>query len=650
MDRTIKAIILFAALLLIYTRPAVRAEDRPPVDKIDQIMKDCNIPGAALVVFSANEILSHQALGWADYDRQIPVTDQTAFRVASITKSFTALGLLLLAEQGYLSLNTKVSDIAPEVEIKNPWQNSKPVRIVHLLEHSAGFNELHFNDTIVEDPFYPPLSSAIEKGTNSRRLRWPPGTLISYSSSGYALAGYLMEKVTGRSYEELVGNLVLNPLGMNSSGFKKFKFDNRLMALGYSGIFAAQPWLEYYARPAGSLICTAGDLASFGQMLLRDATGNKPSSVPDPPFPSCVLALMRDGESTGKNLPLTGGLGLGKSEYRGFIWYGHKGADLGGYTAVFGFSPELDRGYVLLTNYYDLDFQTGIVKLENLVRDFIVANSTAQPRQPAPEQPVAASQLAIYTGYYQWQNPPQKLVGWLDSRLSSYEVQLAPDGKLTLRESGSEKTRLLIPTASGMFRFENRIYPTVRIDPAAGTLEIGTEQYARKIRLITIILNLLLFAALLLPLTLLPVYPVLLLVRGCVWIKNLVLRKKHRVTAPTGRKALPLRLSVSFLSSLLLWGSLGLLATQPMLNWGQPTLRTVQFFFTSLLYAATCLFLAAISIKALYLRFSSTKVVDHQAPDSCIQEIYTNAVILAQFTGMLFLGYHGIIGLQLWQY
>ncbi len=106
-------------------------------DSLRAIVYDHQLPGMAVAIVSWDSVVWQQGFGYADVEAMKPVTAQTMFRIGSVTKSFVALGILRLVEEGKLDLNDKVAELAPEVNIDNPWSATDPVRLVHLLEHTA---------------------------------------------------------------------------------------------------------------------------------------------------------------------------------------------------------------------------------------------------------------------------------------------------------------------------------------------------------------------------------------------------------------------------------------------------------------------------------------------------------------------------------
>src|SRR5262249_41268695 len=160
------------------------------------------IPGAGIALVSREGAIWVGGVGTADLATGRRVSAETTFRVGSVSKSVTALAVMQLVERGQFSLDVPLATPAPEVQFENPWEQSQPVRIAHLLEHTAGFEFLRFNEEFDDRPSPRPLLEALAVNPRSRHSRWPPGTRMSYSNEGYLVAGYLLEKLTGRAFDE----------------------------------------------------------------------------------------------------------------------------------------------------------------------------------------------------------------------------------------------------------------------------------------------------------------------------------------------------------------------------------------------------------------------------------------------------------------
>src|SRR5580704_17427538 len=190
-----------AALLLLspVARPQQKEELPHPktLPDLQKAMKDvvdkAHLPGAGVALVSNGELLWCGGFGKADLGSGREVTCETQFRVGSISKTFVALALLMLQEEGKINLEARLQDVAPEVPVKNGWEAEDPVRIVNLLEHTAGFDDMEASEVYtLRDPYDYPLLDVFKRFHKPLEVRWPPGTRMSYSNPGYGVAGYLI--------------------------------------------------------------------------------------------------------------------------------------------------------------------------------------------------------------------------------------------------------------------------------------------------------------------------------------------------------------------------------------------------------------------------------------------------------------------------
>ena len=181
---------------------------------MQEVLSDTGVPGAGLALVRMSGVEWAGGVGLADRDDNTPVTADTHFRAGSISKTFIASALVQLYLDDEIDLDTPVAEIAPEIRIDNAWEPADPVRVIHLLQHTAGFDDMHFNEMYnVSDPPDMPLEEVLQINPSSRVVRWQPGTRMSYSNPGYAVAGYLIEKVTGEKYEDRIAEKIFKPVG-----------------------------------------------------------------------------------------------------------------------------------------------------------------------------------------------------------------------------------------------------------------------------------------------------------------------------------------------------------------------------------------------------------------------------------------------------
>ncbi len=415
------------------------------ISRIDSLLIKNRIPGAGIAIFTNDAIIYQGGVGYANMKTKTPINGNTLFGTGSITKSFVGLAFLKLLEDGKINLQTPVKEIVPEIDIDNPWEETDPVRIVHLLEHTSGFNDIHFNDYYINDNPEIPLKEALKISSNCRKVRWRPGSIRSYSSAGYAVAGYILEKITGDKFENYIRKTVLEPLNMTASTFFLTPKNRQHFAQGYEGKYKPSPFTYVYARPAGALNSSVRDMTLFVQFLM-----NKGKIKEEQLISKALIERMETPSSdwaTQAGLKKGYGLGISNTFYKGFKWCGHNGATIG-YAGSFAYSRELGTGCVLLTNYYDMDFIFGINQIWHSLLDYVIGDN--KPHSPiVPDIP--AEQLQKYVGYYELRNSRQQLVAWIDRMLNGTYIFMLNDTLYQKDFVGEDKV-VLIPVTEQTFR------------------------------------------------------------------------------------------------------------------------------------------------------------------------------------------------------
>ena len=243
----------------------------PEIERIFKSwMERLQPPGAVLGVIIDGELAFVKAAGVREKTNNAPVTPETVFRIASMTKSFTAMSILKLRDEGKLSLEDPVSKYVPELaNLSYPTSDSQALNIRHLLTHSEGFPEdnpwgdrqLHQPDKTMRDW----MRTGIPFSTS-------PGTTFEYSNYGFAILGQIVAKASGRSYEDYVRDNILRPLGMNASTFEMSVVPQEHIALGYrreDNNWKPEPILAHGSFGAmGGLWTNAHDLARYVAFLM----------------------------------------------------------------------------------------------------------------------------------------------------------------------------------------------------------------------------------------------------------------------------------------------------------------------------------------------------------------------------------------------
>jgi CubicO group peptidase (beta-lactamase class C family) len=466
-----------AAFLLLSPIAGAQQKENLPHPKtlpeLQKAMKDvldkAHLPGAGVALVSNGDLLWCGGFGKADVAGGRDVTCDTEFRVGSISKSFVALALLKLQEEGKINLEARLQDVAPEVPVNNPWESTNPVRIVNLLEHTAGFDDMQASEVYnLSDRYDFSLLEVFKRFREPQDVRWPPGTRMSYSNPGFGVAGYLIEKVTGAPFDQYIRQTILRPLGMVNADFPFTDANKALLATPYDGNppHALQGYPYIYLRPAGDLKASPGELAKLVQLLLRrgktaDARIVKPESV----------IRMESVEST---LAAKNGLrlGYGLANYTevegGVVTHGHDGG-IDGFISSYRYMPEQNWGYVVLLNSTQ-SFQV-LVDLNRLAIDFL-SKDFPKPQQPAVSIP--ARELEKFAGYYAPGAPRSQLLSFIEDLSGGVRIRVI-NGQLT-RSGLFGKTVPLIPIGKNFFRGEKEPEATsIFVTDSAGQMVLSSQ-------------------------------------------------------------------------------------------------------------------------------------------------------------------------------
>ncbi len=182
-------------------------------DIVQSYVSEKEFMGGVLVACGSN-VLLNKGYGFANLEWEIPNSPSVKFRLGSVTKQFTAASILLLQERGKLKVTDPVKKYMQDAPAG--WDK---ITIFNLLTHSSGIpNFTSFPDYASQEPFDTTPEKLVAR-FRDKPLEFQPGEKMSYSNSGYVLLGYLLEKISGESYEKFVQDNIFTPLGMKDSGY-----------------------------------------------------------------------------------------------------------------------------------------------------------------------------------------------------------------------------------------------------------------------------------------------------------------------------------------------------------------------------------------------------------------------------------------------
>ncbi len=220
-----------------------------------------DIAGAVISIVKDGEVLFAGGYGYADTAKKSPVTPDSLFRPGSISKLFTWTAVMQLVEQGRLDLDHDVNDY---IDFRIPPAFDKPITLRHIMTHTPGFEETMKDLFVPDADGLQPLREYLV--THLPRRIFPPGTTPAYSNYGTALAGYIVQRSSGRPFEDYVDEFILRPLGMQHSTFRQPLPDSLrpLMSSGYARASDGSKPFEFIgAFPAGSMAVSARDMTRF---------------------------------------------------------------------------------------------------------------------------------------------------------------------------------------------------------------------------------------------------------------------------------------------------------------------------------------------------------------------------------------------------
>ncbi len=348
---------------------------QPFINAVQDEMRTLGVSGAAVAIIEEGEVTFAAGFGSKHPSREDPVKASTLFRIGSVTKTLTAIGLLQLVEQGLVDLNSPVTDYVPEFSFKyDPnWASSITPR--HLLTHASAMRDFFVMDTpgFKDDDAMSRYFSEIYGKSPYAYLMAPAGRMFNYSNPGYMVAGWITETVGQSPYRLYLEENVLLPLGMTRTFFLPeqvladgdFAYGSTMhWETGEPYIVEPNSYDNGWGRPAGLAFSSVLDLAE----LVKFIRAGRPEVLSD----EMRLAMQQPQVDTKLFLDLIHyGYGL-MIEEGGFfhptapnfyrmrvIWHG---GDVPGFSADVYYVPELDFGFVSLTNATIAHLNTSFVK------------------------------------------------------------------------------------------------------------------------------------------------------------------------------------------------------------------------------------------------------------------------------------------------
>ena len=401
--------------------------------KIDSLITKYNIPGAAIAIINSDSIRI-DCYGYSNLNVKSKVSENTIFRLGSISKSYLAIAIMQLVEQGLIKLDDEIIDIIPQIEVKNKWQAHSPVKVIHLLEHTSSIDDVHFNEGYINIcKQKPSLSEIFSINPKSRYVRWKPGEFTSYSNDAYSLLALIVEKVTGHEFEEYIQKYILDMIGANSTTYSRNETNDSLFAQGYTSDGSVFEFRPVLMRPSGGINSNIVDIAKFVQLLLNHGQYKNTTVIDLPTLNNMLYATSsipaKEGYSVGY------GSGFSSHFINGIKFYGH-GGGLPDFNSIYLFNSELNLGIVILINKNSDYFSTMVKK--------VVSSLDINPESQDSNIDYSVEQfdIANIVGYYSQANYGISLDRFPNYFLAGQTVTYEND-TLYIKEFQSDKESLI---------------------------------------------------------------------------------------------------------------------------------------------------------------------------------------------------------------
>lgn len=410
---------------------------------------------AALTLVSRGELLWAGGFG---ADATATAGPDSPARLGAASELVLSLAALRLAERKVISLDERLLALAPDAPVKNPYEQKSPLRLAHLLEHTAGLEEL-----MPREETWAPLGAELEplpelaKGS-PRTARWAPGSRYSPSGAEATLAALALEQATGKPYAPLAATEVLGPLGMFSSGWELDDAAQVRLLENVRGHARGDHRPVHW--PARGLASTARDLGHLLRMLVGRGTLDGKQFLTE----ESVGRLERGHTLPGAARLAGPGMGCASLQFEGFAGFAQRGGTDGSRVEVAWFPRERVGYALLLGEGFALEARD---QAAVLVRRYLLAG-LARP-DPAPRVELPAAELEAKAGFWAPVSTANRLTGALTRLLGNAEVAAVP-GALTLSISFG-RALALVPTGEGTFRAADQPLPSVSFRTREGGVQ-----------------------------------------------------------------------------------------------------------------------------------------------------------------------------------
>lgn len=424
---------------------------------IQNEMQDKKLPAFSIALVDDQKVIWAEGFGYADPDKKTVATAETVYRIGSVSKLFTDIGVMQLVERGQLDLDAPVQKYLPDFHPHNPF--GTPLTLRQLMSHRSGL----LREPPIGNYFDPSELSlgAMVQSLNDTALVYAPETHTKYSNAGVAVVGYLLEKQSGQPFAAYLRQAVLDPMGLRNSAFQPQPELIQKLAKAYmwsyDGLSFQAPTFELGMAPAGCMYSTVLDLARFESVLFNQGRGpNAQVLKPETLQKMWTPQFAQPGATSGY------GIGFRISQLEGHREIGHGGA-IYGFATQLAALPDEKLGVVTVTT---LDAANAVTS--HVAQEALQLMLAAKQHSPLPEIPAATLISSEHI---------RQVAGRYGQGEDTVDLTARNGELFMLRTAGGEEVRLR--QLGDSLIEDGRVAYGLKVTPTANGIRIGDQTLER---------------------------------------------------------------------------------------------------------------------------------------------------------------------------
>jgi len=419
-------------------------------EELQKVLKNENLTGAVWSIVADSKITTG-ALGLKNADSKELFNSKNSVQVGSVAKVIIATGILRLASQGMLDIDSPINKTLPNIIFDNPWEKTNPITIRDLLNHTSGLEDARFWQIFSTKPSSDtPLESIFLKDPSVLKIRTKPGSRFSYSNMGYSMLGLIIEKITHESYESYLDTNLLDSLGMKNSTFKYVsqigKNADQNLAMGHFDDRSTQENLPMLLRPAGQFTTTANDMALLAKFLISDGMINGVQFIKKELLNQMGKPVSTESKKSGLNSGYQ--FGLSYRDRYGVIGYFHRGNTIG-FRSTFYVFPQENKAFFISFN---TDSETANYQKFNQV---FIEHLGIEKIEEEKTNDNLPRNIKEYEGIYKLKPIRFEKFAYLDLLFNSIKVNKM-DNTLVIKSIQND-SYFLIPVGKTLFKKQDRV-------------------------------------------------------------------------------------------------------------------------------------------------------------------------------------------------